>query len=137
MMGQCGGVGTRAGGGGIHRESTGLGVAVTVVEWEATKADGDLRAVAEEEELDAAGGERGGGGDGKSRQTVRRVGKEVGRTIEDAMGRYSVRFPSRVDGGGYARYRKGRPDPNPAIAGETEVAAEAREVAVARGGGGS
>jgi len=68
-----------------------LGVAATVVEWKATAADGDLRAVAGEEELDAAAGERGGGGDGKSRQTVRRVGKEVGRTIEDAMGRYSAR----------------------------------------------
>ncbi|CAD6246665.1 unnamed protein product [Miscanthus lutarioriparius] len=52
---RCGGVGTRAGGGGIHRESTGLGVAATVVEWEATEADGDLRAVAGEEELDAGG----------------------------------------------------------------------------------
>ena len=74
-------------------------MAATVVEWEATEADGDRRAVAGEEELDAAGGERGSGGDGKSRQTVRRVGKEVGRTIEDAMGRYSARFPARVDGG--------------------------------------
>ena len=91
MRGRCGGVGTRAGGGGVHRESTGLGVAATVVEWKATAADGDLRAVAGEEELDAAAGERGGGGDGKSRQTVRRVGKEVGRTIKDAMGRYSAR----------------------------------------------
>jgi len=99
LRGRCGSVGTRAGGGRIHRESTGLGVAATVVEWEATEADGDRRAVAGEEELDAAGGERGSGGDGKSRQTVRRVGKEVGRTIEDAMGRYSARFPARVDGG--------------------------------------
>jgi hypothetical protein len=43
-----------------------LGVAVTVivgdVEWEAAKADGDLRAVAGEEELDAAAGDQGGGG---------------------------------------------------------------------------
>ena len=38
---------------------------------------------------------------------------------------------------GYARYRKGRPDPVPAIAGEPEVAAGAGEVAEACGGGGS
>jgi hypothetical protein len=41
-----------------------LGVAATVivgdVEWEAAEADGDLRAVAEEEELDAAAKDQGG-----------------------------------------------------------------------------
>jgi hypothetical protein len=43
-----------------------LGVAATVVvgdvEWEAAEADGDLRAAAGEEELDAAAGDRGSGG---------------------------------------------------------------------------
>jgi len=35
------------------------------------------------------------------------------------------------------QYRKGRPDPDPDIAGEPEVAARAGEVAEACGGGGS
>jgi hypothetical protein len=42
-------------------------VVVGDVEWEAAEADGDLRAAAREEELDAATGDRGDGGNRSAR----------------------------------------------------------------------